>query len=226
MSRGLAAVVLASVVLGAAPTAHAGSLDVRLGGFFPRTESNLFDDDAELYTVGKNDWNGFSAGVEYSFELAPQLELGFHVDGYERRLDTVYRDEVNVRTGRDIRQTLELSIVPVGTSLRWVPLGRRASVSPYLAGGVDVIFYRYEEFGDFIDFFDDRRPIYSDAFLDEGAAFGFHVAGGVRVPVGRDFSIVGEVRYQQARTNMDRDFRGNRLDLSGTTASIGGRLRF
>jgi opacity protein-like surface antigen len=224
MSRGLAAVVATLVLAATAPAAHAGGIEVRLGGFFPRAESNLFDDDQELYTVGKDDWRGFSAGAEYSFNVAPKVELGFHVDGYERKVNTVYRDFINDRNGDEIRQTLRLTIVPLGTSVRFVPLGRRAPVSPYVTAGVDVFFYKYEEYGDFVDF--DTQDIIADDFLSEGAAFGWHVAGGVRVPVGRDFAIVGEVRYQHARTNMNDDFRGNRLDVGGTTATIGGRLRF
>jgi opacity protein-like surface antigen len=231
MSRGLAAAVMTTFILAAAPAADAGSLELRLGGFIPRADSNLFDDDSELYTVGKDDWRGFSGGVEWSFDVAPKVELGFHLDAYERKVDTVYRDFINDRTGNNIPQTLALNIVPLGTSVRLVPLGRRAPVSPYVSAGVDVFFYRYEEYGEFIDFFSDQQDIIADAFISEGAAFGFHVAGGVRVPIGRDFSLVGEVRYQNARTDMSDDFRGFqgerlRVDLSGTSVTIGGRLRF
>jgi opacity protein-like surface antigen len=226
MSRRFAVAVLATLGFAAAPAAHAGNLDVRLGGFFPRAESNLFDDDAELYTVGRNDWRGFSGGAEFSWEVARNVEIGVHVDGYERKVNTVYRDFINDRTGNDIGQTLRLNIVPMGVSLRYVPLGKRAPISPYIAAGPDIFYYRYEEYGDFVDFLGPRRDIISDSFISEGAAFGFHVAGGVQVPVGRDFALLGEVRYQHAKTDMNDDFRRNRLDVGGATVTVGGRLRF
>jgi len=62
--------------------------------------------------------------------------------------------------------------------------------------------------------------------VSEGAAAGFHAAAGLRVPVSHDFSVTGEVRYQQARTRMSDDFGENRLDLSGTSATLGVHLRF
>ena len=231
MSRGLAAVVAATLILAAAPAARAGSLELRLGAFFPRADSNLFSDDAQLYTVDEDDWTGFTGGVEWSFDVAPKVEVGLHLDAYYRNVDTVYRGFVNDATGNDIFQTLSLNIVPLGTSVRLVPLGRRAAVSPYLAAGVDVFFYQYEEYGDFIDFFDDDRPIIPDAFVSNGVTFGFHVAGGIRVPIGRDFSLTAEVKYQNARTDMDDDFHGFqgdqlRVDLSGTSVTVGGRIRF
>ena len=54
-----------------------------------------------------------------------------------------------------------------------------------------------------------------------------HAAGGLRVPVGDDFAITGEVRYQFAPVKrMDEDFRNNSIDLNGLSATIGIRLRF
>lgn len=150
MRRAVACVTL--VMLGALPgSASAGGLDVRLGAFFPRESSNLFSDDRVLYTVEKNGWRGFTGGVEYSARVAPNLELGVHVDGYGRTLDTVYRD-FTTDTGRDIAQTLKLEIVPVGVTLRLIAGGRRSTVVPYVGVGADLYYWRYEEFGAFIDF--------------------------------------------------------------------------
>ena len=99
-------------------------------------------------------------------------------------------------------------------------------------GGVDAVFYEYEEFGDFIDFFDPELPIYADAFVDDGVAFGLHALGGIRFYINRDFAIVGEGRYQWAGADMDEDFAPqepgfrNRIDLSGWTWTVGLHVRF
>jgi len=117
--------------------------------------------------------------------------------------------------------------MPVGLSLRVLPLDRFAPVQPYVTVGGDVIFYQYEEFGDFIDFFSRNLDISSDSFKSDGAAFGGHAAAGLRVPLGHDFAITGEVRYQFAqKKQMGDDFRNNRLDLNGPSATLGVRLRF
>jgi Outer membrane protein beta-barrel domain len=212
-------------VLATAP-AFAGGLDLRLGAFFPRADSNLFDDDAVLYTVGgKNDWIGPAGGAELSLDLARSVELGFHVDGYGRTVHTAYRD-FETESGRDITQSLKLSIVPFGVSVRFHPGDRRGRLTPYVGGGFDLYYWRYEEFGDFIDFDSPGFDILEDSFVSDGVTPGFHVAGGLRIPINYDWSVVTEVRYNFARADMGGDFRGNKLDLNGITAAVGVNLRF
>ncbi|MBI3932386.1 MAG: outer membrane beta-barrel protein [Acidobacteria bacterium] len=212
-------------------TASASGVELRLGGFFPRAQSNLFTDDADLYNVDpKEDFRGVSGGIEFSVRLARNVELGFHLDGYGREVDTSYREFVR-EDGREILQTLKLDVVPVGVSLRLVPTSRRARLAPYLAAGVDLFFWNYEEFGDFVDFEDPELNILADHFVSDGVVPGFHVAGGVRVPLNRDLSVTGEVRYQVAKeTDMGGDFfratDKNQLDLTGASATIGVHLRF
>ena len=240
MSRAAAAIFALGLVAASPAAGWASGLEVRLGGFFPQANSDLFHDDAELYTrpsrVGdcvsppcpglrKSDWQGIYGGAEYSFDVAPHFEMGISVDGYGRTIGTSYRDHVR-EDGSEIRQDLRLTIVPVGLSLRLLPARKFAPVSPYLTVGGDVFFYKYEEFGDFIDFQRDDRPISSDSFVSQGAALGFHAAAGLRVPIGHDFAVTGEVRYQHAKKRMSDDFPLLHIDLSGTSATLGVRLRF
>jgi len=208
-----------------APSRAAG-LDLRLGGFFPRANSSLFRDDNELYTVSKKDWRGFTGGIEGNFILARNVELGLDFAAYSRSVDTAYRN-YETPSGDDIRQTLKLEAYPLGVSVRIVPTSRRASLAPYVAVGGDLVFWRYREVGDFIDFFDPSLPIRADSFESTGVAPGFHVAGGLRVAVNEDISIVGEGRYQFTKEKgMGDDFPELRLDLSGWSATVGMHVRF
>jgi opacity protein-like surface antigen len=179
----------------------------------------------ELYGVRRQDFQGLSGGIEYSFNATDHVELGVHLDGYGRTVDSSYRD-FEREDGTPIFQQLRLNVVPLGFSVRFLPAGRRARVSPYIAAGGDVFFYRYEEQGDFIDFFQDDLPVSTDAFVSQGAAGGFHVAAGLRVPLSHDWSVTGEARYQQARTRMRDDFSQNRIDLSGVSGTVGVRIGF
>jgi opacity protein-like surface antigen len=224
------ATVVATLGIGLlASSAEAGSLDLRGGAFFPRAESNLFYDDAELYLrdgrpLERSDWNNAIGGFQYNQELGPLVELGFSVDFFQRTLQTSYRDFVT-STDREIYQTLQLNMVPVGVQVRLGPT-RRGQISPYLAVGGDLVYYEYEEWGDFVDFDDPANPIIPDSFISQGVAPGFHVAGGVRVPVGDDFAITAEGRYQWAEDDMGDDFRGNRIDLTGASVTVGLNIRF
>ena len=108
-----------------------------------------------------------------------------------------------------------------------MPGGRHATFAPYLAVGGDVVFWEYEEFGDFIDFEDPDLPIIPDAFISDGVSVGGHAAAGVRVRLNHDFSLVGEGRYFLApKVDMEEDFRGNTLDLSGRSATLGVHIQF
>jgi hypothetical protein len=216
-------VTLAVTAVTATPS-FASGLDLRAGAFFPRAESNLFIDDSILYIVDKDDWIGFSGGAEFSWNFGEKVEVGIHLDGYHRTIHTEYRD-FERESGRAITQSLELTSVPLGFTVRWVPGGRH-KLTPYFGGGADVIFYEYEEFGDFIDFEDPALPVIPDFFISDGSVFGLHAVAGVRIPINYDFAITGEVKYQWAEADMGEDFRGNRLDLSGPTATIGLHIGF
>jgi hypothetical protein len=209
-----------------AASSSAAGLDLRLGGFFPRADSNLFHDDSQLYHVSKDDWEGFTGGVEGTFIVARNVELGVHMDGYGKTIDTSYRDFVDSNGGQ-IQQSLELDELPVGFSIRFVSTNRRTRLAPYLAVGGDLVFWQYEEHGDFVDFLDPQKAIIHDHFRSTGVAPGFHAAAGLRVALNEDFSLVGEGRYLYAKEHdMGEDFRGNELDLSGWSATLGLHIRF
>jgi len=234
MSRATAAVLLALGLVALSPAAGwASGLELRIGGFCPRGESDWFGDDNELYSragelagVTPNHFDGLYGGVEYSFNVAKKLEMGISIDGYGKTIPTVYRDFTRP-DGSEIEQNLRLFTIPLGLSLRFLPRDRFATVQPYVTIGADVIFYQYEEFGDFIDFFSDNLDIRTDSFESDGAAFGGHAAVGLRIPIGHDFAITAEGRYQFAeRKRMEEDFDQNIIDVNGASATIGIRLRF
>jgi opacity protein-like surface antigen len=224
--RRAAAVLTLGVVMALPASARAGGLDIRFGGFQPSANSNLFDDDETLYTIRSRNWRGLTGGAEFSSRIARNVEIGFHLDGYERQRDTHYRDFFREEDGSEIRQKLKLDIVPVGVTVRIVPTSRNARIAPYIGAGADAFFWKYEEFGDFVDFGDPDLPVIADSFRSDGVATGFHVAGGLRLFVSDDFAVTGEVRYTVAKANMHDDFEGNRIDLGGFGATVGMHLRF
>ena len=242
------------VILLPAGEAGAQGLDLRIGGFMPRmrdcgipssrpAEYTLFQDVCELYAVYPDDMNDFRpvdttdfdgvyGGIEYNHVVTKNVEAAIHLDGYSETVDTLYRDYERPGNGGDIYQTLRLRTAPLGLSLRFVPTSKRVRIAPYVGGGVDAVFYQYEEWGDFIDFFDPDLAIYGDHFIDDGVAFGLHAFGGLRVYINRDFAVVGEYRYMWSDTDMGDDFSPNepglvnRIDLGGWTWTVGLHVRF
>jgi opacity protein-like surface antigen len=253
VQRAILSLTLLPLLMASAGPASAGGLDVRLGAFIPRanncgipssdsgTRYTLFADVCELYLPltysldsgldWSREWVGFAWGVEYNHVVVDNLEVGVHVDGYTRTIDTSYRDYERP-DGTEIFQTLKLDIVPFGLTVRLVPTSKRAKVAPYVGGGVDLVYYKYEEWGDFIDFWDPDLLIYSDNFISDGVTFGFHAVGGLRFYLNRDFALIAEGRYQWADTNMSGDFSPtepgliNHIDLTGFSVTGGLRVRF
>ncbi len=245
MRRATLSLTLMAGLVAAAGSASAGGFDVRIGGFFPMgsdaynpdpnaTPVFLFGDLNALYTrhadpdrgVRTRDFRGVFGGIEYNTAVAPYVEVGISLDAYGRSIDTSYRDHIRSEDDSEIEQTLKLSAVPLGVTVRVMPTGKNAVFVPYLGAGVDVLFYIYEEQGDFIDFEDPDYAIESDLFRDSSAMLGAHAVGGLRVYLNRDFAIVGEARYQWARKDMGEDFSNYRLDLSGASFTVGLHVRF
>src|SRR4029453_5962292 len=109
MRRLVVVAALGALAVAAAPTrAAAAPLDLRAGAFFPSADSNLFDDTEELFGTTKGDWVGFYGGAEWSFHGPQHVEVGLHVDGYGRELDTEYVD-FERPDGQLIFQTLKLT---------------------------------------------------------------------------------------------------------------------
>jgi len=230
--RSLALVTVALMAFASRP-AQAANVDVRFGGFFPTAGGSLFADDASLYTVDpKSDFDSFYGGGEVSFKLARNLELGFHIDGFGKGVDTHYNNYTRPNGG-EIFQHLHLEEIPIGFSFRIVPTSRRAKVAPFIAVGADFIYWHYHEFGDFIDFSDPTLPVSSDSFFSDGWNGGLHGSAGVRMYLNHDFAIVAEGRYLWAPlVTMGGDFSPNgpglenKIDLSGWSATIGLHIRF
>ena len=245
MRRGFLMILLGLAVALASTRASADNVEVRFGGFFPQggpgsqpsscsdtsenpTRCNLFLDLSELFGATRKGWEGAYGGIEYNRRLNSALELGFHIDGYGRTRYTSYVDYVR-DDNSEIEQELHLSVVPIGVTLRVFPLGSRRALSPYIAGGGDLVIWHYSEFGDFIDFSTENENwdvVTADRQVS-GTTPGFHVAAGIRVPVSYDFSLTAEVRYLKAKPQeMERPFEVYEIDPSGASATVGLNLRF
>ncbi len=216
--------------------AFADGLEIRFGAFFPTTgartasdcssQCNIFQDAETLFGASKSGWTAPYGGIEFGRQVSPYVEVGVHIDGFGRKRETAYRD-YTWDDGSDIRQTLQVSAVPIGVSLRLFPAGTRGPVAPYVTVGGDAVIWDYRERGDFIDFDTPNLDINYDEFHSSGVAPAAHVAAGVRVPISYDFSVTAEARYLFVKkVDMEGDFQVYSIDLSGPSATVGLHLRF
>ena len=95
-TRARAIILGIGFILLAPASTFASGIELRLGGFAPRGDSDLFADVNELFGVGRRgvgprDFRGFSGGIEYSFGVGDHVELGVSLDGYGRTVRSSYR---------------------------------------------------------------------------------------------------------------------------------------
>lgn len=215
-----AAIALVGTLAAPSTTYAQQSVNFLLGGFVPRGEQGRDRNDVlrrnlnagvDSLVYDISDFNGGFAGAEWLFPLGDVFEGGLGIGLYSRTVPSVYRNLVN-DNGSEIEQDLKLRAVPFTATVRWLPLGRHDAFVPYLGAGVNVIRFRYQETGQFVDV---NNDIFEDTFTSTGAATGPVILGGARFPVGQ-VDLGGEVRYQGGVGDLKNDdFLGTEIDLGG-----------
>lgn len=222
------AVVVASTML--ATTAQAQqSITFSVGQFAVRGEDARIADDVlienlNLFAFTIRDFDNGIVGGEWLVELGEYFDTGVGLGYYRRTVPSVYADFIN-EDGTEIFQDFRLRITPVTFTVRVLPFGR-GSFEPYFGVGLGVFNWRYSEVGEFIDFSD--FAVFRERFVADGTDVGGLVLGGIRVPVGSQFAVGGEIRYQEAsgRVGLANGFLADRIDLGGLASQFTFQVRF
>lgn len=252
LARTLATAVAALVVAGAPSVAQApdflfgqprGTIGVFGGWSMPREGSDLFEFVREQMTIDRGDFNGPIVGAEVAFGLTSFLDGVVGIEHAVAERDSELWDWVE--DGLPIEQTTRFQVTRAVASGRvyllprghavgrhaWVP----ARWSPYVGGGGGIAWYRFEQFGDFVDFqtighpdYPDGPAIFTDIFRSSGSGATVHAMAGVEVTVSRRIVLRGEYRYNWGDAPVDsRDFAGfDPIDLAGHRATLGIATRF
>ncbi len=207
------------------------SVGVTFGWFGARGEDARVSNDVLLANLDFlafdiKDFNTGTIAGEWLVGVGDYLEAGVGVGFQRRTVPSVYRD-FTFDDGFEIAQEMRLRIVPVTGTVRFLPLGRSASVQPYVGGGVSLLNWRYSEFGEFVDFTDDT--IFNARYVASGNTVGPLVLAGIRAPVADTWLVGGEIRYQRGEGDTDASetgLLGSKIDLGGWSANFGIHFRF
>ena len=223
-----------AVLLGfiaARPASAQQSLNLQIGGFVPtgsqtsdgtvingRDTHDVLAGDIPFLDFTMKDFNGPTVNGEWLFGVADKIEAGLGIGFYSRTVPSVYADVVN-QNGTEIEQDLKLRVVPFTATVRFLPLGQKAGVVPYIGAGIGVFAWRYEETGQFVD----GNTIFNGTFTGSGTTTGPVVLGGIRVPID-NWGIGGEIRYQHAKGTLptDQGFADPVAGSNAPTIDLGG----
>ncbi len=221
---------------------HRHAIGVTLGGFFPKggcdeAAGQIFVDDCHRTTGDTivadlndllfeiKDFRGASFSGEYLFAINEYLEAGFGAGFYKHTVNSVYRDVVNDDRS-EIAQELELRIVPMTATVRFLPIGR-GKIEPYVGGGIGAFNWTYSEAGEFVDNSD--SSVFPARYSAKGTAVGPVFLGGIRAPIADVWDIGGEVQYQHASGDTkpaESQLLGDKIDLGGFHLLFTMHIRF
>ena len=213
------------------PTA---TLGVRLGYALPRAGSEIFDFTREELTVDKSDFNALSFGGELGIRAIERIDVALNL-GYEKS-DTrsEFRDFVD-NDDLPIEQNTRFTRIPLTLGVKAYPWERGRRISrlawipkrwaPYVGAGAGVVWYRFEQIGDFVDF--ETLEVFNSELESQGSSPLAYLSTGVDVSLGPRWLVTGEARYVWASAQMDRDFVGfDNIDLAGLRMTAGFSVRF
>lgn len=202
----------------------AQSINMKVGWFSPSQSSDLWQTNHDNLTFKKSDMNDALYLGEYEIYFDRLASIGFETGYYERGRHAQYRD-YETGDGKPIYQSLQLRLVPVMANLRFYPLSYRRLFCPYIGVGAGIMFWTYDQWGDFINFTNDTI-FYSEA-TTRTVSPAVSGTAGIVLRFQRSLGIVIEGKYIYSRGTLSSDFEGfEKLDLGGFTVSAGVNIYF
>lgn len=210
------------------------ALGIRWQWVEARAESEIFDFVGDLLTLDRDDFDAHGLVVDVGVSLASRLDVVAGIDVSRTTTSSNYRDFVD-QDGLEIEQVtrltqfgltggLELALLPRGRAIgqyAWIP----STVTPYVGAGAALIWYRFEQEGDFVDFVD--QSIFTARLQSSGWTLGTHVSAGVDVRLTNRVQLTVEGRQQWADAGMSADFVDfDDIDLTGLRITAGVQFTF
>jgi len=207
---------------------------LRGGWAIARAKSDLFSYTTELLTLNRSDFSSPDLVADLAFRITDrtQIVLSGGLSGMDR--ESEFRHFID-NNDKPIQQTTSFRRVPVTIGVKryltspgrsigrfaWIP----SRVAPYVGAGGGMMWYRFRQAGDFINF--ETTDVFSSTLDSQGWAPTGHILAGVDYSMSASFAITSEARYGYAKAKLSNDFSGfERVDLSGLSTTVGLAVRF
>lgn len=209
-------------------------LGFRIGRLFPNTNSELFDFVTEELTLEKEDFRAWDLAVDGGFALNKRVDLVFGFEYANRAKNSEFRDWVD-ENELPITQRTYYSQLPMtaGAKILLIPRGRQvgrftwlpSTFVPYVGGGMGIMWYRFGQWGDFVDF--QTLEIFSADLQSSGWTPTGYLGGGLDIRIAKHTYLTLDVRHSWAKTDLGIDYVSfDPLDLSGVRVTAGLQWHF
>jgi hypothetical protein len=247
-------VIAAGLLLLVPALAFSDTFSLRMGYFMPGASSNVLTHPDSLWAIefdqmsfNKSKFQGSMLGFSYEYFVNKNVSLAFTLDSYTKNRPGYYVDygqfdidegafafPYEYYDGYIIEHAFSVSSTPLQVSLKFLPLGRKTRIIPFVGGGAGLYFWSVRLQGEMVDFSDpwvytddvlgdiDVYPVNQVYGKERGRTFGYHAFAGFQIPVGFRATIEAEARYHWAKAKFDEWFLGfEDFDLGGLAITLG-----
>jgi len=211
-----------------------GSFTLRGGWALARAHSDLFAFTTEQLTLDRGDFSSPDIEADLAFRVAARTDvvISTGLSGMNRRSE--FRHFID-NNDLPIEQTTTFVRVPITLGIKqyltstgrsigrfaWIP----SRAAPFVGGGGGVMYYKFRQDGDFIDF--RTTNVFPSIYASDGWTRTAYATAGLDYSLGPRFALTTEARYLWSNAELSRDFSGfEHLDLSGLSTTVGLAVRF
>jgi hypothetical protein len=209
-------------------------LSLRTGWAAASANSDLFTFTTGQLTIDRGDFSSLGGALDIDARLLTRTYLTVSVGIASSKKKSEFRDYVDnnelpiEQTTSFVRAPISIGVkqylMPTGRSIgkfAWVP----AKFAPYIGAGGGMMYYRFRQVGDFVDF--ETMDVFASQFSSDGWSVTAHGLAGIDYSVGPRVALTLETKYLWSRATLSNDFSGfDALDLSGLATTVGLTFRF
>lgn len=204
-------------------------LTLRAGYAAANAGSDLFAFTEKQLTLNKGDFSGFTLGGEVAVPISSRFELSLDAGWSRSSKRSEFRNFVD-NNNLPIEQTTTFNRVPLTMNTRYnfVDAGRKigrlawipSKVVPWVGGGAGLMWYKFEQQGDFVDF--KTNGVFPATLNSDGFSPMIQGMAGLDVSLTPGVALTADARYMKARDDLSGDFVGYKpIDLSGVSVTLG-----
>lgn len=207
---------------------------IRGGYDRPMARSDLYDFTTTQLTLSRSDFAALGYAADLGFRVAERVDLVFSAGEARRGQPSEFRMFVDDRD-QPIEQTTSLRRIPLTVGVRyaltspgeqisrlaWLP----SRLTPWIGAGGGLMLYNFTQNGDFVDF--ETLNVFAKTYASKGRSAMAYANLGADLSLTERFVLTGDLRYSTARAALNGTFVGfNKIDLSGTAATMGIAVRY
>ena len=211
--------------------APGGTFTIRAGYDHANAGSDVFAQSVDLLTINKRDFSGLTLGADVALAVSQRFDISLDAGWSHAKKGSEFRKFVDNKD-MPIEQNTSFDRVPLTANVRFylTPPGRSigslawipSKVVPWVGAGGGVMYYRFRQDGDFVDF--NTGNVFASTIESSNWTPTWQGMGGADFTLSPHVALRADARYVWAKSKLDRSTFSkefDRIDLSGVQGTLG-----